>query len=102
MQCSRCYYEAPDDAEFCPDCGIKLELVCSGCGTGNAPLHKFCKKCGRPLGRTTPARGLPAKFQSPASYTPKYLAEKIVTSGPALEAERKQVTVLFADIKGSL
>jgi class 3 adenylate cyclase/tetratricopeptide (TPR) repeat protein len=102
MQCSRCHYEAPDDAEFCPDCGIKLELICSGCGAGNATLHKFCKKCGRPLGRITPGRGLPAKFLLPASYTPKYLAEKIVTSGPGLEAERKQVTVLFADIKGSL
>ena len=41
-------------------------------------------------------------FASPESYTPKYLAEKILTSKSALEGERKQVTVLFADMKGSM
>jgi len=102
MQCPRCQYEAPADADFCPECGAKLELVCSQCGTGNALSHKFCKRCGHGLGAAAAAGGLPAKFLSPASYTPRYLAEKIVTSKPALEAERKRVTVLFADIKGSL
>jgi class 3 adenylate cyclase len=38
----------------------------------------------------------------PLSYTPKHLAEKILTSRSALEGERKQVTVLFADVKGSM
>jgi len=42
------------------------------------------------------------KFPSPDSYTPKHLAEKILTSKSALEGERKQVTVLFADLKGSM
>ena len=44
---------------------------------------------------------MPARLASPETYTPKYLAEKILTSRSALEGERKQVTVLFADIKGS-
>ena len=39
--------------------------------------------------------------QAPLTYTPPYLAEKILTSRSALEGERKQVTVLFADLKGS-
>ncbi len=43
-----------------------------------------------------------AQFASPARYTPKHLAEKILTSKAALEGERKQVTVLFADLKGSM
>ena len=38
----------------------------------------------------------------PRTYTPPYLAEKILTSNSALEGERKQVTVLFADLKGSM
>jgi len=43
-----------------------------------------------------------SRFNSPESYTPKHLAEKILTSKSALEGERKQVTVLFADMKGSM
>src|SRR5262249_55279609 len=55
--------------------------------------------CGQPVG-TTPARE--PRFTAPESYTPRHLAEKIITSKAALEGERKQVTVLFADLKGSM
>jgi class 3 adenylate cyclase len=44
----------------------------------------------------------PAPASAPLSYTPPHLAEKILTSRSALEGERKQVTVLFADLKGSM
>ena len=59
---------------------------------------KFCPQCGHPL---SPVRNDP-RFASPKSYTPQHLADKILTSRAALEGERKQVTVLFADIKGSM
>ncbi len=100
MQCPRCQHETPPDAQFCPECGARLALVCAQCGTANAASHKFCKTCGHPLGATAapPAQ----KFASPDAYTPKHLAEKILTSRSALEGERKQVTVLFADLKGSM
>jgi class 3 adenylate cyclase len=100
MQCVQCRHIAPPDAEFCPACGAKIELICSQCGTGNAISHKFCKRCGNRLdaGKGT---ALATKFSSPEAYTPKYLAERIL-SKHFFEAERKQVTVLFADIKGSL
>src|SRR5947209_4307699 len=56
--------------------------------------------CGRSLAAApTPAE---SRFTSPHVYTPKHLAEKILTSKAALEGERKQVTVLFADLKGSM
>src|SRR4029434_6121449 len=100
MNCPRCQQDAPSDADFCPECGAKLALVCSGCGTANAPTHKFCKKCGQ--GLASGARRALARARAPSSYTPKHLAEKILTSRAALEGERKQVTVLFADIKGSM
>ena len=45
-------------------------------------------------------RAAPPRFDSPGAYTPKHLAEKILTSKSALEGERKQVSVLFADLKG--
>ena len=102
MKCSRCQQEAPSDAEFCPECGTKLVAVCAQCRTANASGHKFCKKCGQPLTSAVRARPEGGRFGSPESYTPKHLAEKILTSKAALEGERKQVTVIFADLKGSL
>jgi len=50
----------------------------------------------------TPPAAVAEKFSSPRSYTPKHIAEKILTSKSALEGERKQVTVLFADLRGSM
>jgi class 3 adenylate cyclase len=65
---------------------------------------KFCGECATPLASTCPACGAANPSENkftPDSYTPKHLAEKILTSKSALEGERKQVTVLFADLKGS-
>jgi len=101
MICPRCQQESPSDADFCPECGAKL-AVCGACGTANAPAHKFCKKCGQALGVAAGLSEASAPSRSPSSYTPKHLAEKILTSKAALEGERKQVTVLFADLKGSM
>ncbi|HXV84371.1 MAG TPA: adenylate/guanylate cyclase domain-containing protein [Candidatus Binatia bacterium] len=102
MKCYRCQAEVPTDADFCPECGTKLAVVCGNCKAENAPSHKFCKKCGQPLAATSAQSSETTKFSSPEFYTPKYLAEKILTSKSALEGERKQVTVLFADMKGSM
>jgi class 3 adenylate cyclase/tetratricopeptide (TPR) repeat protein len=73
-------------------------LLCPACQIPNPPTNKFCHQCGDPLTGAPPAE----KFASPQAYTPKHLAEKILTSKGALEGERKQVTVLFADLKGSM
>jgi class 3 adenylate cyclase/tetratricopeptide (TPR) repeat protein len=73
--------------------------VCLECGHSNLPGSRFCNECGKPVAGPALSASVSA---SPESYTPHYLAEKILTSRHALEGERKQVTVLFADIKGSL
>jgi class 3 adenylate cyclase/tetratricopeptide (TPR) repeat protein len=83
--------------KFCGECAAPLAATCPSCGAANPPGNKFCGQCAAPL-RTAPT----AKFAAPDSYTPKHLAEKILTSKAALEGERKQVTVLFADLKGSM
>jgi class 3 adenylate cyclase len=83
--------------KFCGECAAPLAATCPSCGAANPPENKFCGQCAAPL-RTSPT----AKFAAPDSYTPKYLAERILTSKAALEGERKQVTVLFADLKGSM
>jgi predicted ATPase/class 3 adenylate cyclase len=72
--------------------------VCPACAAANPAGQKFCGECGAPLAQTVTA----TKFTSPETYTPRHLAEKILTSKSALEGERKQVTVLFADMKGSM
>jgi class 3 adenylate cyclase/tetratricopeptide (TPR) repeat protein len=102
MQCARCRHEAPADADFCPECGARLALECDRCGTANATRHKFCKKCGTPLEGTREGRGSDGPGHPPEAYVPKHLAEKILSSRSALEGERKLVTVLFADLKGSM
>jgi len=97
MQCPRCHAENPAGMKFCGQCAAPLASVCPSCGAVNPPGNKFCGQCAAPLAKTGEPR-----FGSPESYTPRHLAEKILTSKSALEGERKQVTVLFADLKGSM
>jgi class 3 adenylate cyclase/tetratricopeptide (TPR) repeat protein len=100
MTCPRCHAENRESRRFCAECGATLALACPACSFSNEPGEKFCGGCGAPL-HSSPAVAQ-AKFGAPESYTPKHLVEKILTSKAALEGERKQVTVLFADLKGSM
>ena len=113
MRCPTCQAENLPDALFCAECGGKMESPCPACGVPNAPGAKFCRRCGAALVASQQSTldspfGSPAaapaagQLGSPASYTPKHLADKILLSKSALEGERKQVTVLFADVKGSM
>jgi class 3 adenylate cyclase/tetratricopeptide (TPR) repeat protein len=99
MKCPRCQHENPPNAKFCLECGARLALACGSCGTELPALARFCLQCGQPV---TSGAAAPARSPSPETYTPRHLAEKILTSKAALEGERKQVTVLFADLKGSM
>jgi predicted ATPase/class 3 adenylate cyclase len=99
MKCPRCQHENRPQAKFCEECAAPLALNCANCGTQLSATAKFCPECAHPVTGGTVAQ---PRFASPESYTPKYLAEKILTSKSALEGERKQVTVLFADMKGSM
>jgi hypothetical protein len=98
MQCPRCQHENPSGVKFCGECGARLESECPSCRAANPPANKFCNECGAALHGGIGA----AQFTSPQTHTPKHLAEKILISKNALEGERKQVTVLFADMKGSM
>src|SRR5215207_6319654 len=99
MRCPRCEADTPDGAKFCIECGAPLKLRCPQCGADVLPRAKFCAECGTPLTGQTPVSP-PAHPQLPLSYTPRHLAEQILTSRAALEGERKQVTVLFVDCVG--
>src|SRR4051812_12710736 len=98
MHCSRCQRENEPSAKFCEGCGTRLARKCSECETELSPDARFCRECGVPVGS---GQSTPSSPPAPQDYTPKHLAERILTSRTALEGERKQVTVLFADLKGS-
>jgi len=98
MKCPRCQQENPPQAKFCLECATALALRCSNCGTQLPAGAKFCFECATPA----TAQGSPRRLTSPEAYTPKHLAERILNSKAALEGERKRVTVLFADLKGSM
>jgi Double zinc ribbon/Adenylate and Guanylate cyclase catalytic domain len=101
MRCPRCDADTPDGAKFCIECGTPLRPRCPQCGADTLPRAKFCGECGTPLSGQPAAPPAP-HLQPPASYTPGHLVEKILTSKTALGGERKQVTVLFPDLKGSM
>jgi hypothetical protein len=79
MQCPRCRHENPAGMKFCGECAAPLSLTCPSCGAANPPEHKFCGQCAAPL-RSSSA----PKAATPEPYTPKHLAEKILTSKAAL------------------
>src|SRR5262245_33450001 len=98
MRCPRCQHENSSGAKFCEEYATPLARTCSNCGSQLSATAKFCSECGHPVAGAAPD----ARSPSPESYTPKHLAERILNSKAAIEGERKQVTVLFADLKGSM
>ena len=102
MNCPSCHRENSSSNAYCGACGVALARVCANCDRENAPGDSFCGGCGQKLEKHVAAHAQGTAVREPQSYTPKHLAEKILTSRSALEGERKQVTVLFADLKGSM
>jgi class 3 adenylate cyclase/tetratricopeptide (TPR) repeat protein len=102
MKCSKCQHENEVAAKFCEECAAPLGRTCAKCGRPLSPTAKFCPECAHPAALSPESLATTARLSSPESYTPKHLAEKILTSKAALEGERKQITVLFADLKGSM
>ena len=85
-----------EGAKFCIECGHKFELKCPQCGHPLPPVAKFCEMCGHRLSKLEEAP--PIDYSKPHSYTPKSLANKILTTRSSIEGERKLVTVFFADV----
>ncbi len=102
MRCPGCEAENKSGRKFCSACGKPLPLACPSCGFTNEAGDAFCGDCGKPLNEPRREASSTDRQPSPQQYTPSHLAEKILTSKSALEGERKQVTVLFADLKGSM
>jgi class 3 adenylate cyclase/tetratricopeptide (TPR) repeat protein len=95
MNCQSCGHANREGARFCAECAAPLidTVTCPSCGTANPAQANHCDSCGRALAGAAPIT---------APQPPEHLAEKIRAGRIALEGERKQVTVLFADVIGSM
>jgi class 3 adenylate cyclase/tetratricopeptide (TPR) repeat protein len=107
VRCPACGSDNRDRARFCEQCGARLEAACAACGARLGPGARFCGECGAPVAGAggAPTAGAPGAGQdlrgaAPRAYTPAHLAERILSERAALAGERKQVTVLFADVSG--
>src|SRR6516164_7800428 len=92
MRCSKCGFENPGGMKFCGQCTTPLALVCPNCHFENPPGFKFCGQCTTALGSESATPGLP--------NPPVTVRE--TDGSAAVDGERKTVTALFADIKGSM
>src|SRR5256886_2608131 len=101
MNCPRCATENPSGAKFCRGCGVRLDAICPACAHSNLPGSRFCNECGHQLVAGGAGERTPSPDRAPqVAYTPKHLADKILKARSAIEGERRQVTVLFADLAG--
>jgi class 3 adenylate cyclase/tetratricopeptide (TPR) repeat protein len=91
MDCPRCRTRNSEGSRFCESCGAALTAVCPSCGSSTLRGARFCGECGKPTPPAHIAAGPPLHL---ASLLPQWRA--------SLEGERKLVTIMFADIKGSL
>ena len=104
MKCPECQADNREGAKFCNECGKKLEIACPECGNLNQIGSKFCDECGHRLDLFTKEAPKPLspeeKIEKIQKYLPKGIAEKILAQRDRIEGERKQVTVMFCDMKG--
>jgi len=100
MRCAKCGFDNREGRKFCAQCGTGLNLRCSSCGAENTPGEKFCGECGGALAGARSAGAHNAPELKPTAPGVRVSPEQSDSSA-ALEGERKTVTALFADIKGS-
>ncbi len=104
MKCPNCQAENPETRKFCHECGAKLLQICPQCGSENLPRDRFCGECGHdltvPFEQTPRGLSFDEKLEKIQRYLPRGLTEKILAQRDKIEGERKQVTVMFCDMKG--
>ena len=104
MKCLNCQFENPDGIKFCNECGQKLTLVCPACKAVNQPGSKFCGDCGHNLSLPSESISKELSFDEKIAKIQKYLpsgiTEKILSQRDRIEGEKRQVTVMFCDMKG--
>ncbi len=103
MQCPKCGAHNPAQARFCMACAAPLTRVCPECGAELPDAARFCIHCAAPV--APPAGTIPATVaglsQALARLVPKEYADRLLSTRGQVQAERRMVTILFSDVKGS-
>jgi hypothetical protein len=100
MRCTKCGTESTTSRKFCAACGSPLSRRCPKCGAENAPSSAFCEDCGAALAGN--AASADTRSPQAASTAPEiHVTPDQPDASTVIEGERKTVTALFADIKGS-
>ena len=102
MRCPSCNRENPEGAKFCMDCGTRMPLLCSQCGAVVPAEARFCVECGAQLGgpHRTEEPGQ-AAARALRRLAPREFAERLLATRGQVAGERRIVTMLFSDVKGS-
>src|SRR6516162_3400370 len=100
MRCSKCGAESLSGKRFCAECGSPLAIRCPQCGAETSTNAKFCADCGTGLAAIarpgSDSSAIPSSTAKEIRITPEH-----ADASPAIDGERKTVTALFVDIKGS-
>ena len=100
MNCPTCGTENRPGAKFCTECGTALASACPNCGTVNPPTAKFCSECATPLQAGTASTATPAATSATASSPGATAGPRADGTGTGPVAERRLVSILFADLVG--
>jgi len=102
MNCPQCHHDCPPDFSFCPKCGTALQQACTQCGFQAPPDFAFCPKCGTPLAPAAPAApATDVTAERLQRLVPREFAERLLATRGQVGKERRLVTILFSDVKGS-
>jgi class 3 adenylate cyclase/tetratricopeptide (TPR) repeat protein len=94
MRCAKCGTDNRHAAKFCDKCGARLAPTCPSCGAENRPDARFCDSCGAALAPSSAATPQPSDYSQIRVVDP--------SNSENTDGERKTLTALFADIKGSM
>ncbi|KPL18599.1 MAG: hypothetical protein AMJ93_13680, partial [Anaerolineae bacterium SM23_84] len=103
MQCPQCHTESPSGARFCLHCGQKLVEICPDCKTPLPLGARFCLACGAKIAvaETVQLGGSEAMTRAIQRLIPQAFAERLLATRGQVSHERRLVTILFSDVKGS-
>jgi class 3 adenylate cyclase len=101
MRCTKCGSDNRDGRKFCSKCGVALAHQCPRCRASNEPGEDFCGECGAAIAVNAVAAATGSPQAATTAPDIRVATEQTFTDSGALEGERKTVTALFADIKGS-
>src|ERR1700724_816353 len=102
MKCTNCEAENPAGLKFCEQCAAPFKKRCAQCGFENSPGARFCGECAGALAGNAEANSSAKEASARPIASEIRVTQEHADAATTLDGERKTVTALFADIKGSM